>query len=30
MLRLDLVRGLDRGGEWQFLVSIDPRFWPIL
>jgi hypothetical protein len=30
LLRLDLVRGLDSGGEWQFLVSVDPRFWPIL
>jgi hypothetical protein len=30
LLRLDLVRGLNSGGEWQFLVSVDPRFWPIL
>jgi hypothetical protein len=30
LLRLDLVRGLGSGGEWQFLMSIDPRFWPIL
>jgi len=30
LLRLDLARGLGRGGEWQFLLSIDPQFWPIL
>lgn len=30
LLRLDVARGLNGGGEWQFLVSVDPRFWPIL
>ncbi len=26
LVRLDLARGL-RGGEWQLLVSVDPRWW---
>lgn len=29
ILRLDLVRGLD-GGEWQLILSVDPRLWSIL
>lgn len=28
--RLDLVRGLNAGGEWQLLFSITPRFWSML
>jgi hypothetical protein len=30
VLRLDLVRGLDRGREWQLLLSIQPRLWGVL
>jgi hypothetical protein len=30
LLRFDVVRGLSRGGEWQLLVSLDPRIWPWL
>src|SRR5690606_41321270 len=29
-LRLDLVRGLNRGGEWQLLFSIAPDFRDML
>jgi hypothetical protein len=30
VLRLDAVRGLGSGGEWQLILSVDPRFWPWL
>ncbi len=30
LLRLDLVRGLGRGGEWQLLLSLDHRLWSAL
>lgn len=30
VLRIDLVRGLSRGGEWQLLLSIQPRLWGVL
>jgi hypothetical protein len=30
LLRIDLARGLSRGGEWQLLVSLEPRIWPWL
>lgn len=29
-LRLDIVRGLNGGGEWQLLFSIAPDFWSML
>jgi hypothetical protein len=29
ILRMDLARGLD-GGEWQLLLSLDPRWWGYL
>jgi hypothetical protein len=30
VLRLDLVRGISRGGEWQLLLSVQPRLWSVL
>ncbi|MGH7502712.1 MAG: hypothetical protein ACREL7_13275 [Longimicrobiales bacterium] len=30
ILRFDVVRGLSRDGEWQFLFSIQPRLWGVL
>jgi hypothetical protein len=30
ILRLDLVRGLNDGGEWQLLFSVTPRVWGFL
>ena len=30
LLRFDVVRGLSRGGEWQLIVSLEPRIWPWL
>lgn len=29
LVHLDLARGLDRG-RWEWMVSVDSRFWPIL
>jgi hypothetical protein len=30
VLRIDLIRGVSRGGEWQLLLSIQPRLWGVL
>lgn len=30
VLRLDLARGLRDGGDWEFLISVRPDFWPWL
>jgi hypothetical protein len=30
LLRVDGARGLGRGGEWQLLISLDPRWWGVL
>ena len=30
VLRLDVARGLGRGGEWQLLFSVHPKLWPVL
>ena len=30
LLRLDLTRGLGDGGEWEWQLSVEPGFWPIL
>lgn len=30
VLRVDVVRGLDRDGRWETIISAHPRFWGIL
>ncbi len=30
VLRIDVVRGLGGGGEWDVILSVDQRFWPWL
>jgi hypothetical protein len=30
VIRIDVVRGLGRGGEWQLMFSVDPKLWGVL
>jgi len=30
VVKVDVVRGLGGGGEWDLILSVDRRFWPWL